>query len=172
MSPAMPTLHAGTIYPLVLIDARSPTNTMATASAAISANRSPCAQRPRKHEGPAPRAWASMACGVLSSLLYVGWHEFAALQWEGYSRVSNAISELHLTGAPSRWLLEPWLVLVADPRGDLGAVARAGHRRSIPVRLNSSGAPWGCRAALAESFLRVCERKVCRPMEPPYPCLG
>jgi Protein of unknown function (DUF998) len=56
-----------------------------------------------------------LACGPLSSLLYVGWHELAALQWDGYSRVSNAISELSLTGAPSRWLLEPWLFLIYNP---------------------------------------------------------
>ena len=38
-----------------------------------------------------------LACGPLSALVYIGWHELAALQWEGYSRISNAISELHLT---------------------------------------------------------------------------
>jgi Protein of unknown function (DUF998) len=53
-----------------------------------------------------------LACGALSGLVYVGWHELAALQWEGYSRVSNAISELHLTGSPSKWLLDPWEGLV------------------------------------------------------------
>lgn len=49
-----------------------------------------------------------LACGVVSVLVYVGWHEIAALQWEGYSRIANAISELHLTGTPSKWLLDPW----------------------------------------------------------------
>jgi hypothetical protein len=44
--------------------------------------------------------------------VYIGWHELAALQWEGYSRISNAISELHLTGAPSKWTLDPWEGLV------------------------------------------------------------
>jgi hypothetical protein len=44
--------------------------------------------------------------------VYVGWHEMAALQWEDYSRISNAISELHLTGAPSKWMLDPWEGLV------------------------------------------------------------
>ena len=53
-----------------------------------------------------------LACGPLSALVYVGWHALAALQWEGYSRVSNAISELHLTGAPSKWMLDPWEGLV------------------------------------------------------------
>jgi hypothetical protein len=45
-----------------------------------------------------------IACGPLSALVYIGWHELAALQWESYSRISNAISELHLTGAPSKWM--------------------------------------------------------------------
>jgi glycerol-3-phosphate acyltransferase PlsY len=53
-----------------------------------------------------------LACGPLSALVYIGWHELAALQWEGYSRISNAISELHLTGARSRWMLDPWQGLV------------------------------------------------------------
>jgi glycerol-3-phosphate acyltransferase PlsY len=53
-----------------------------------------------------------LACGPLSALVYIGWHELAALQWEGYSRISNAISELHLTGAPSKWMLDPWEGLV------------------------------------------------------------
>jgi hypothetical protein len=34
------------------------------------------------------------------------------MQWEGYSRISNAISELHLTGSPVKWMLDPWQGLV------------------------------------------------------------
>jgi len=34
----------------------------------------------------------------LAALEDIGWHELAALRWEGYSRISNAISELHFTG--------------------------------------------------------------------------
>jgi hypothetical protein len=49
-----------------------------------------------------------LACGPLSALVYIGWHELAALRWEGYSRISNAISELHFTGTPSKSLLDPW----------------------------------------------------------------
>jgi hypothetical protein len=41
-------------------------------------------------------------------LAYIGWHEPAALRQEGYSRISNAISELHFTGIPSKSLLDPW----------------------------------------------------------------
>ena len=49
---------------------------------------------------------ALLACGALSGLVYIGWNELAALQWEGYRRVSNAISELQLTASSSKWLLE------------------------------------------------------------------
>jgi hypothetical protein len=49
-----------------------------------------------------------LACGPLSALVYISWHELAALRWEGYSRISNAISELHFTGTPSKSLLDPW----------------------------------------------------------------
>ena len=51
---------------------------------------------------------ALLACGALSGLVYIRWHEIAALQREAYSRVSNAISELELTGSPSKWVLDPW----------------------------------------------------------------
>src|SRR4029453_11139796 len=49
-----------------------------------------------------------LACGPLAALEYVGWHELAALRWEGYSRISNTISELHFTGTPTKPLLDPW----------------------------------------------------------------
>lgn len=51
---------------------------------------------------------ALVACGPLSALTYVGWAELAALRWEDYSRTSNAISELFLTGSPSGGFLQPW----------------------------------------------------------------
>jgi hypothetical protein len=49
-----------------------------------------------------------LACGPLSALTYIGWRELAALRWEGYSRISNSISELQLTGTPTESLLDPW----------------------------------------------------------------
>jgi hypothetical protein len=60
---------------------------------------------------PTPGEWVRktlLACGALSGLVYIGWNELAALEWQGYTRVSNAISELHLIGSPSKWLLGPW----------------------------------------------------------------
>ena len=50
-----------------------------------------------------------LACGPLSALSYVGWRELAvALRREGYSRIANAISELQLTGSPTKSFLDPW----------------------------------------------------------------
>ncbi|MBR0599343.1 DUF998 domain-containing protein [Sinanaerobacter chloroacetimidivorans] len=41
-------------------------------------------------------------CGILSSLLYVSTDILAAMQWEGYSYTSQAVSELMAVGAPTR----------------------------------------------------------------------
>ena len=43
-----------------------------------------------------------LACGVLSSLLYVATDIIGARQWSGYSYVDQTISELAAIGAPSR----------------------------------------------------------------------
>lgn len=51
---------------------------------------------------------ALVAFGPLSVLTYVGWAELAALQWDDYSRITNAISELSLTDSPSAGFLQPW----------------------------------------------------------------
>jgi multimeric flavodoxin WrbA len=48
-----------------------------------------------------------LACGVLSSLLYVAMNVAVPLQWDGYDAASQTISELSAIGAPTRtlWLL-------------------------------------------------------------------
>lgn len=43
-----------------------------------------------------------LICGIVSSLLYVSTDILAALQWEGYSYTSQAVSELQAVGAPTR----------------------------------------------------------------------
>jgi hypothetical protein len=43
-----------------------------------------------------------LACGVLSSLVYVAANVVGAVVWEGYSSWSQTISELSAIGAPSR----------------------------------------------------------------------
>jgi hypothetical protein len=54
---------------------------------------------------------ALIACGVLSTLLYVGTDLLAAVAYPGYHDfTSKAISELTAVGAPTRGLVEPLLV--------------------------------------------------------------
>ena len=45
-----------------------------------------------------------LACGVLSSLLYVAMNIVVPMQWEGYSSASQMVSELSAIGAPTRRL--------------------------------------------------------------------
>jgi len=49
-----------------------------------------------------------LVCGILSSLLYVAMNVFVPMRYEGYSSVSQTISELSAVGAPTRPL---WMVL-------------------------------------------------------------
>ncbi len=57
-----------------------------------------------------------LVCGILSSLLYVFMNIFVAMQWEGYSSVSQTVSELSAIGAPTRplwvWLGMAYSLLV------------------------------------------------------------
>jgi len=54
-----------------------------------------------------------LACGVLSSFLYVGTDVLGALRYEGYRYASQAVSELMAVGAPSKPLVDP-LFLIYD----------------------------------------------------------
>jgi hypothetical protein len=55
-----------------------------------------------------------LACGILSSLLYVVANDvIAAMRYPGYNRISQPISQLSATFAPSRPLLVPLIVLYA-----------------------------------------------------------
>lgn len=51
-----------------------------------------------------------LICGIVSSLQYVAMNVFVAMQWKGYSSLSQTISELSAIGAPTRSL---WVVLGA-----------------------------------------------------------
>lgn len=75
-----------------------------------------------------------LAGGPLAALIYIGWHEIAALQWDGYSRISNAISELHLSGTPTKELLDPWEGIAfnaAMAAFGVGIWLSAGRKRSL-----------------------------------------
>src|SRR5580765_364664 len=53
-----------------------------------------------------------LACGVLSSLLYVGIDALAALRYPEYhSYASQAISELGAVGAPTKELVDPLFII-------------------------------------------------------------
>src|SRR5262245_9980026 len=48
-----------------------------------------------------------LACGVISSLLYIAMNVFVPMLWPGYSSFSQTISELSAIGAPTRPLWVP-----------------------------------------------------------------
>ena len=48
-----------------------------------------------------------LTCGILSSLLYVVMNIFIPMYWEGYSSVSQTVSELSAVDAPTRSLWVP-----------------------------------------------------------------
>jgi hypothetical protein len=43
-----------------------------------------------------------LICGILASLLFAGADILAGIQWQGYSFISQSISELYAIGAPTR----------------------------------------------------------------------
>jgi CubicO group peptidase (beta-lactamase class C family) len=51
-----------------------------------------------------------LACGILSSLLYVATDVLGGMRYEGYSFGSQAISELMATGAPSERFVDPLFI--------------------------------------------------------------
>jgi hypothetical protein len=76
-----------------------------------------------------------LASGILSSLLYVAMNIVGALRFEGYSSVSQTVSELSAIGAPSRPLWVPLAIaygvlLIAF---GLGVWASAGEKRALRV---------------------------------------
>lgn len=84
-----------------------------------------------------PRS-ALLACGVLSSLLYVATDIFGALTWQGYHYASQAISELGAIGAPSRPYVSPLflaydLLLIA-----FGIGVRMGDGRASRLRVTGA----------------------------------
>lgn len=78
---------------------------------------------------------ALLACGVLSSLVYVAADILGALSWDGYHHASQAISELSAIGAPSRSRVLPLFLaydLLVIAFG-FGVRASAGRRQSLRV---------------------------------------
>jgi hypothetical protein len=78
---------------------------------------------------------ALLVCGILSSLVYAAADMLGALRWQGYSPLSQAISELSAIGAPSRAIWLPFgfaydALLLAFGIGVWGC---AGSRRRLRV---------------------------------------
>jgi uncharacterized protein DUF998 len=97
---------------------------------------------PEPHRHHAWPTWTSMTlrevllvCGILSSLLYVAMNVIVALQWPGYSVMSQTVSELSAIGAPTRWLWAPlgafYTVLVTA--FGFGVIQSAAEHRALRV---------------------------------------
>jgi hypothetical protein len=76
---------------------------------------------------------ALLTCGIVSSLLYVAINILGAMQWEGYSSISQTFSELIAIDAPSRPLAVPLSIMYAVLiyAFGLGIWKSAGQKRSL-----------------------------------------
>ena len=72
-----------------------------------------------------------LACGILSSVLYVGADIAAAMSWHSYSYTSQSISELFAIGSPTKWIfaLVPYTSLVVA--FGMGVWWSAGRQRAL-----------------------------------------
>jgi hypothetical protein len=78
---------------------------------------------------------ALLACGILSSLLYVATDVLGGMRYEGYSFTSQAIGELAAIGAPSKPFVDPFFIaydLLALAFG-IGVFFAAGGHRALRI---------------------------------------
>ena len=95
-----------------------------------------------------------LACGILSSLLYVATDVIGGTRYEGYSFTSQAVSELMAIGAPSKPFVDPFFIaydLLALAFGIGVFLAAGGHRalRITAIMLMGYGAVGFATAAFA-----------------------
>ena len=92
-----------------------------------------------------------LACGILSSLLYVAMNVFVPMQWEGYSSAARVISELSAIDAPTRALWVPLgiaygVLVTAFGCGVWTSARDSRHLRVVGVLMIAFGAlglvPW------------------------------
>jgi hypothetical membrane protein len=76
-----------------------------------------------------------LACGLLSSLLYVATDILGGLRYEGYSFTSQMVSELMATGAPSESFVDPLFILygLLVLAFGVGVVREAGPSRALRI---------------------------------------
>lgn len=80
-----------------------------------------------------------LACGILSSLLYVATDVLGGMRYPGYSVSSQAISELMATGAPSEAFVDPLFILYGVLVVAFGvAVCREGAGRNHRLRVTGA----------------------------------
>jgi hypothetical protein len=88
-----------------------------------------------------------LACGIVSSLLYVAMNAFIPMLWDAYSLASQTISELSALDAPTRplWfalgLVYAVLVVAFGQSGCRPAATGPADRGSSDARL-ASQPPW------------------------------
>ena len=76
-----------------------------------------------------------LVCGMLSSILYVAMNIFVPMQWEGYSTVSQTISELSAIDAPTRSLWVPLGIVYALLTTAFGWGVRISTIKNRPLRI-------------------------------------
>ena len=78
---------------------------------------------------------ALLACGILSSLLYVGMNVFVPMYWPAYSSASQTVSELSAIDAPTRPLWVPLGIVYTSlvAAFGLGVRASAGQNRRVRI---------------------------------------
>ena len=108
-----------------------------------------------------------LACGVVSSLLYVATDVLGGLRYPGYSFTSQAISELSAIGAPSETFVDPLFMLYNGLAllfgiGVLLAAARRSRRLRITGRLVIAYGTIGLVAPLllGPTFFKMSQRGV------------
>lgn len=78
---------------------------------------------------------ALLACGVVSSVLYVATDVLAAMRWQGYRYADRAASDLFAVGSPTRSFIVPPMTaynLLILAFG-VGVLLAAGPRRSVRI---------------------------------------
>jgi hypothetical membrane protein len=108
---------------------------------------------------------ALLACGILSSMLYVVTDVVGGLRYDGYSFTSQAISELSAIGAPSKPFVDPLfmaygLLVLAFAIGLFGAAAGRNRALRIVAAALIGYAAIGIIAGLIGPFFSMHQRGV------------
>jgi hypothetical protein len=78
---------------------------------------------------------ALLACGIVSSLLYVAMNIFVPMQWDAYSSFSQTISELSAIDAPTRPLWVPLGIVYTLLVAAFGVGVWKSAHRNRPLRV-------------------------------------